>query len=99
MYANSNFDMLRCAQMTGEGFIQDFVLGREYFVMLLPGTRSMPRGVRVTHATLGGSGGMLPQELFLKTWSSEVDSNGFWGVLLHPCVSKIKILGGGGNLS
>ena len=24
--------------------------------------------------------------------SSEVDSNGFWGVLLHPCVSKIKIL-------
>ena len=26
-----------------------------------------------------------------------MDSNGFWGVLLHRCVSKIKILGGGGG--
>ena len=43
------------------GFHTGFcVRGGEYFVMLLPGTRSVPRGVRVTHATLGGSGGMLP---------------------------------------
>ena len=43
---------------------------------------------------------MLPQEFFFKIRSSEVDSNGFWGVLLHPCILKIKILGGGGgNLS
>ena len=34
----------------------------------------------------------------LKSRSSEVDSIGFWGVLLHPCVSKIKILRGGGGI-
>ena len=35
-------------------------------MMLLPGTCSMPRGVRYTHATLGGAVGMLPQEFFKK---------------------------------
>ena len=35
-------------------------------MMLLPGTRRMPRGVGVTHATLRGSGSMLPQDFFFK---------------------------------
>ena len=63
--------------------------------MLLPGMRSVPRGVRYTHATLGGSGGHAPLRNFFKIRSSEVDSNGFGGVLPHSCVSKIKILWGG----
>ena len=40
----------------------------------------------------------MPPGIFFKIRSSEVDSNGFWGCYyLHPCVSKIKILGGGGG--
>ena len=46
-----------------QGFIQDFLLGGGKFLLMLPATRSVASGVRCAHATLGGSGGMLPQEI------------------------------------
>ena len=53
--------------------------GGKCFVMLLSGMCNVPRGVRYTHATLGGSGGHAPPGIFFKIRSSKVDSNGFWG--------------------
>ena len=53
-----------CVLTNGQqGFIQDFLLGGGKFLLMLPATRSVASGVRCAHATLGGSGGMLPQEI------------------------------------
>ena len=53
------------------------------------------------HASLGGSGGgaCSPRKMFSKLGPLKWILMDFWGVLLHPCISKIKILGGGGDLS
>ena len=48
-----------------QGFIHDFLLGggKFFFVDAVSGTHSVLSGVYCAHATLGGSGGMLPTEI------------------------------------